>query len=79
MLYEVITKPINQQTLKDMLLKVYKTYEAASSSVKSADNDVYDLSGKHILLVEDNEINRQIAYELLTQHGIDVELAQNGP
>ncbi len=73
-----LSKPINQQTLKDMLLKVYKTYEAASSSVKSADNDVYDLSGKHILLVEDNEINRQIAYELLTQHGIDVELAQNG-
>lgn len=36
------------------------------------------LSGLHILVVEDNSINQQIARELLSQEGAKVELANNG-
>jgi two-component system sensor histidine kinase/response regulator len=36
------------------------------------------LHGARILLVEDNEINQELARELLTGNGIDVELAENG-
>ena len=34
--------------------------------------------GRRILLVEDNEINREIAWELLTDAGAEVECAENG-
>ena len=36
------------------------------------------LAGKRILLVEDNELNREIAYELLKMQGLVVETADNG-
>ena len=32
-----------------------------------------DLTGKRILLAEDNELNQEIAYELLTDRGFQVE------
>ena len=37
-----------------------------------------DLKGTRVLLVEDNEINREIAKMILTQAGCDVETAENG-
>ncbi len=36
------------------------------------------LKGKRVLLVEDNEINQEIALEVLRQAGLDVMLADNG-
>lgn len=36
------------------------------------------LSGKRILLVEDNELNAEIAMELLTRQGLQVDLEENG-
>lgn len=38
----------------------------------------YHLSGLNILLVEDNTVNQQIAYELLSSQGIEVDIANNG-
>ena len=40
--------------------------------------DEMDLKGKRILLVEDNEINREIAQELLADEGYIVETANDG-
>ena len=37
-----------------------------------------DYSGKRILLVEDNELNREIAVEILQMTGAEVETAENG-
>ena len=37
-----------------------------------------DFSGKRILLVEDNELNREIAQEILTETGFMVETAPDG-
>ena len=37
-----------------------------------------DYSGKRILLVEDNELNREIASEILQMTGVEVEYAENG-
>lgn len=37
-----------------------------------------DFSGKRVLLVEDNEINIEVAKELLNVVGIQVEMAMNG-
>ena len=38
----------------------------------------FDFTGKKILLVEDNAFNREIAVELLSDAGIDVEEAEDG-
>ena len=37
-----------------------------------------ELAGKRVLLVEDNELNREIAVELLEMQGLQVESAENG-
>ena len=37
-----------------------------------------DFEGKHILLAEDNELNREIAVEILNAYGFEVDIAENG-
>ncbi len=37
-----------------------------------------DFTGKRVLLVEDNELNREIAHEILSQAGFEVEAAEDG-
>ena len=37
-----------------------------------------DFKGKHILLVEDNELNREIAQEILREYGFLVDSSENG-
>ena len=38
----------------------------------------YNFKDKHILLVEDNELNSEIATEILTEYGFIVDTAENG-
>ena len=38
----------------------------------------FNFKDKHILLVEDNELNREIAVEILTEYGFIVDTAENG-
>lgn len=40
--------------------------------------DIKDFDGKRVLLVEDNELNREIARDVLTRDGFQVEEAENG-
>ena len=37
-----------------------------------------DFAGKHVLLAEDNELNREIAVEILNAYGFEVDTAENG-
>lgn len=43
-----------------------------------SDLEKYDFSGKRILLVDDMEVNREIAGEMVMLTGADVEYAENG-
>ena len=50
-----------------------------SPEVRAAENKTYDFNGKHILLAEDNELNREIAVELLgTGTGALIDEAEDG-
>jgi signal transduction histidine kinase/ActR/RegA family two-component response regulator len=49
-----------------------------NTCIAQANNQNVDLSGKQILLVEDNEINRVIVNELLVSVGANVSTAENG-
>lgn len=40
--------------------------------------DSFDFTGSRVLLVEDNELNREIALELLRGFGLELEVAVNG-
>lgn len=46
-------------------------------SVESIQKET-NLQGVHLLLVEDNEINKELAIDLLTHQGIQVDCAENG-
>lgn len=37
-----------------------------------------DFSGRRVLLVEDNELNREIATAILREYGFEVDIAENG-
>jgi CheY-like chemotaxis protein len=45
---------------------------------KSSDETLNQLSGMRVLLVEDNELNMEIAEELLKEEGVDITQAVNG-
>ncbi len=52
--------------------------EGERRSSQEAEEAVAKLAGSQVLLVEDNEINQELAVELLTGSGILVEVAENG-
>ncbi len=48
------------------------------AEAKNETLDASRLSGKRVLLVEDNELNREISQELLNEFGMEVETAEDG-
>lgn len=77
-----LTKPVSKSELIDSILTVI-TRNGKSIPVREAggslDQDIIaGLSGKRVLLVEDNTINQQVAGEILRNAGISVSMADNG-
>ncbi len=69
-----IAKPLFQSTLCDTFLHLnVETHHRT----KKPETD-QPCSGKRILLVEDNELNMEIARSLLEMHGVVVDTAENG-
>ncbi len=76
-----ITKPVNASTLLDTVMKVFgrRSGDANSTATNKLDfSSAKGIAGAQVLLVEDNEINQQIAIELLTMAGLNVSTANNG-
>ena len=59
---------------------IYLRLDAAEEPVNEHGKDSvsYDFAGTKILLVDDNEVNREIAVMILSNAGIDVDTADNG-
>ena len=74
-----LDKPVSPSRLWDTLTE---TLSAAAQSPRFGDatQSTYkkQLAGMQVLLVEDNEINQQIAMELMTVMGVSVTLASDG-
>ena len=51
---------------------------SSESALLDAEIDVNLLKGKKVLLVEDNELNREIAEDILTEEGMLVDTAEDG-
>jgi PAS domain S-box-containing protein len=75
-----LLKPVNSSVLYDILVDLFGTpgLEAHLSRVKKDDTHVHDATGIRILLVEDNEMNQQVATELLQSAGAIVTVANHG-
>ena len=70
-----LMKPLFQSTLVDLLGDLAGKQQA---TMPIEDKPAPDLHGKRVLLVEDNELNREIATDLLQELGLEVESAENG-
>ncbi len=75
-----ITGFISKPLFKSTLFYGLKPFIDPEESEKSpaVQKQAVDLSGKHILLAEDNELNWEIAEELLGELGLNLEWAENG-
>ncbi|WP_043820662.1 response regulator, partial [Rubrivivax gelatinosus] len=50
----------------------------ASAAAPAADGGPAALRGRRVLLAEDNDLNQQVAVELLSELGLEVDVAENG-
>lgn len=80
----VLLKPINTSTLFDTLANILKppdvltTKQAVNGYQGQHRIEAAALSGFHLLVVEDNDINQQIAVGILKVAGATADLAANG-
>lgn len=59
-------------------LVVNRLTEEENEPLNIADEKFNTIKGKHILLVEDNELNQQVAKEILEDMGFAIDIAENG-
>lgn len=69
-----ISKPLFKSTLF-YGLRQYMEYDQAPEHI--SDEDI-DMTGRHILLAEDNDLNWEIANELLSDLGLELDWAEDG-
>ena len=79
----ILAKPFQQSKLLDAVSKVSGRSVLSSGRFKIISEQlnpelISHIRGARLLLVEDNEINRQVAQEMLEGFGLDVTTAENG-
>ena len=72
-----ISKPLFKSRLLYLFNQIVEKEGRGEPSGQDLRTSV-DLRGKRILLVEDNELNREIAEEIIGETGVTVECAENG-
>ena len=70
------SKPMFLSDLRDTLLTAIGHTQTETQDILPGKNA--DFRGRHILLVEDNELNREIAVAILHEYGFLVDTAENG-
>ena len=80
----VLIKPVNPSVLFEASIKVLGG-NTLESTVKSGieenhikNHGLLTIKGAQILLVEDNELNQQVATEILEEGGFIIDIAENG-
>ena len=72
-----LLKPVTRSMIVDTLVNVFADDPGTTDKAADGEQDTR-LRGARLLLVEDNEINQQIAIELLENAGATVTIANNG-
>ena len=79
---DVLIKPVSASILFDTIMRMFggqpaERWEAGGALLPSQEN-LTTIRGARILLVEDNDVNQEVATELLTDAGFLVEVAGDG-
>ena len=75
----VLIKPVTPSTLYDCLIPLFDADAApASPETLVSETGQADFTDARLLLCEDNEINQEVALELLRETGLHADLAENG-
>lgn len=77
----VLVKPVNPSTLTDATMDAFGHRKMARAEAHVATSTAQEnrrLAGSKILLVEDNEINQEVAEAILSKAGINITIAVNG-
>jgi len=77
-----LQKPINPSLLQDVIINIFgegikKELRNSVDSI-SLKNELTTLDGSNILLVEDNQMNKEIVLGMLKDSGINIDTADNG-
>ena len=72
------SKPMFLSDLRESLLTAIGKQMAQEESILPPAEETASFAGKHLLVVEDNELNREIALELLGSFGFEMDVAVNG-
>ena len=77
---EFIQKPVSPSALLNTIMKTIgkKTPDSFLRVRREPSRDLLAIRGARILVVEDNEINQQVAREILEEEGLKVHIADNG-
>ncbi|MGN0597503.1 MAG: response regulator [Ruminiclostridium sp.] len=73
-----ISKPLFRSRLAKTFNSLVGEDEAAEQKAPAAELEKMNLSGKRVLVVEDNDLNAEIAAEMLSMTGLEVERAADG-
>jgi PAS domain S-box-containing protein len=73
-----LVKPVTRSMLVDALVSTFADARDQAAAVATSTAEGINLAGLRILLVEDNDINQQIAAELLEGVGAKVDVVDNG-
>lgn len=76
---DVLLKPLNPSLLFDAVIRSLGGVGSAQGFARlPAGETVPDFSGQRVLLVEDNELNREVACGLLQESGLQIDQAEHG-
>ena len=76
-----LIKPVSPSVLFDTIMQAFGEGIPKRSRVAERNKEIEnlkDIQGAQVLLVEDNEINQQVAMEILQGAGLNVTVANNG-
>jgi len=79
---DVLIKPVNASLLFDIAIRLLggeiKEHRSHGDAPSQSLEDMAAIKGARILLVEDNELNQEVAGEILRDAGFLVDIADNG-
>lgn len=75
---DFMPKPLFASTLHETIVTATRKLGACGGAQARQDQEEYDFSGRRVLLVEDNEFNREIGQEFLEMVNVEVDIAENG-
>ena len=73
-----LQKPVTPSSLFDAIVQSLGAHVVSAGGSKARNPGASGIAGARLLLVEDNDINREVAQEYLGGEGVEVLVAENG-